>query len=295
MGDMVAFLYFLNYFDAPGEPDEGAALFSEKRCGTCHSLGGQRGGPGLPLDRYGRYASPLFLVGAMWSHGPAMTGTMKKMGVPRPRFEGRDIAHLFAYVQKASTEKSEDKIYMVPGRPVKGEEIFVGKGGCAQCHSIRGNGGGHGPDLDRKKLHKSVTEIASLMWNHGPDMWAKMRAVGVKMPRLSEQEISDLVAYLFFIQYFDPPGNVVEGQRLYMEKGCVLCHYAPAESTKAIAPDLSRTATLASPFELVAAMWNHAPVMEAHIRERGLAWPRFGGDEVRDLVEFIRSSVPAEP
>ncbi len=51
--------------------------------------------------------------------------------------------------------------------------------------------------------------------------------LGVALPRFSDDEISDLIAYLFFLQYFDPPGDVEAGKTVYIEKGCVLCHYAP--------------------------------------------------------------------
>jgi hypothetical protein len=36
-------------------------------------------------------------------------------------------------------------------------------------------------------------------------------------------------------------------------------------------------------------MWNHAPTMEKLVQEKGLQWPKFEGDEMRDLVEYIRS------
>lgn len=294
MADLTAFLYFLNYFDPPGEPAKGEILFSQKGCGQCHVVGGNGGGIGPTLDRYKRFASPLFLARAMWSHGPAMAGKMQEMNVPRPRFAERDLAHIFAYIQRVSAEKSTEKVYMVPGSPARGKKVFTDKG-CVQCHAIRGAGGRIGPDLGREELNKSVTEIAGLMWNHGPKMWAKMQALKIPLPQFSDQEVSDLVAYLFFLQYFDPPGNVVKGQGLYMEKGCVLCHYAPRGAERPLAPDLSRSPAISSPLELCSALWNHAPVMEAQIRERGLLWPRFRGDEVRDLVEYLRSLKASQP
>lgn len=294
MGELAAFLYFLDYFDPPGDPGKGEALFAEKQCGKCHALGGQGGHAGVALDTYKRFASPLFLAGAMWRHGAAMAKKMGESNIKRPNLGDGDLAHILAHIQNVSTEPSTEQTYMVPGSPAHGEKVFASKG-CVRCHAVRGTGGHIGPDLGRMKLHRSVTEIAGLMWNHEPAMWVKMQALGIPLPEFSDHEISDLIAYLFFLQYFDPPGDVAKGQQLFMDKSCVLCHYAPRGAEKRLAPDLSASAALSSPVALSSAMWNHAPVMEAQIRERGLPWPRFQGDEVRDLVEYLRSLPPTQP
>jgi cytochrome c2 len=288
MADLAAFLYFLNYFDAPGDALRGKLLFSQKGCGHCHALGNGEARIGPALDTYKHLASPLFLARAMWSSGPAMARKMVELKMARPELRGTDLADILAYIQTASAENSIDRTYMVPGSPARGKHVFAEKG-CSTCHAIRGTGGHIGPDLGVGGLHKSVTEIAGVMWNHEPAMWARMQESGIPLPKFSDQEISDVIAYLFFLQYFDPPGDIGRGRELYIEKGCVLCHYAPRGAEKRFAPDLSASPALASPLELSSAMWNHAPVMEAQIRERGLPWPRFQEDDVRDLVEYLRS------
>ncbi len=294
MADLAAFLYFLNYFDAPGDPGRGKLLFAEKGCATCHGVGHGEAHVGPFLDKFKQLASPLFLARAMWMRGPAMAKKMVELQVPRPQLKGTDLTDILSYIQTASAEPSAEKIYMVPGSPARGEKVFADKG-CSTCHAIRGVGGRTGPDLGTKGLHKSVTEIAGLMWNHEPEMWARMQASGIPLPGFSDQEISDVIAYLFFLQYFDPPGDVARGRELYIEKGCVLCHYTPRGAEKRLAPDLSTSAAVSSPLELSSAMWNHAPVMEAQIRERGLPWPRFEDDDVRDLVEYLRASGTVRP
>ncbi len=35
-------------------------------------------------------------------------------------------------------------------------------------------------------------------------------------------------------------------------------------------------------------MWNHAPAMEIHMRELKMPWPRFEGEEMNDLLAFVR-------
>jgi nitric oxide reductase subunit C len=293
MANLAAFLYFLNYFDQPGDASKGEGLFSQKGCVECHAVGGRGGNVGPALDSYKHFASPLFLARSMWTHNVAMARTMAGKDIPRPEFADGELANIFAYIQEASSEPGSKRTYMVPGSPARGEKVFKDKG-CARCHAIDGSGGQIGPDLGREELHRSVTEIAGLMWNHEPRMWTKMQAMGIPLPQFSNQELSDLIAYIFFLQYFDPPGDVVKGQGLYMDKGCILCHYTPRGAEKRLAPDLSRSPALASPLALSSAMWNHAPAMETQIRERGLPWPRFREGEVRDLVEYLRSLRPAQ-
>jgi hypothetical protein len=36
-------------------------------------------------------------------------------------------------------------------------------------------------------------------------------------------------------------------------------------------------------------MWNHAPAMKEKAAQEQIAWPRFEGDEMRDLVAFLRA------
>jgi len=37
-------------------------------------------------------------------------------------------------------------------------------------------------------------------------------------------------------------------------------------------------------------MWNHAIVMEDMLAEKDLAWPRFSGNEMRDLVSYVQEA-----
>lgn len=293
MADLAGFLYFLNYFDSPGDPANGEKLFTQKGCVKCHALGGRGGGVGPALDSYRRFGSPVVLVGAMWRHGPGMAARMAEQGLSWPQFGDRDIGDIFAYVRTAAEYTPAERVYLVPGSPTRGKDVFAEKG-CGGCHTVRGENGGIGPDLMKPALHKSITAIASRMWNHQPGMLEKMRERKVALPTFSQEDISDLMAYLFFLQYVDLRGDKDKGARLYMQKGCVLCHYAPpGTKERAGAPDLARSPIIFSPLEVAAAMWNHAPAMEEEIRRRGLAWPRFEENDVRDLVEYLRSVAPS--
>jgi putative heme-binding domain-containing protein len=47
----------------------------------------------------------------------------------------------------------------VSGDPRRGKEIYSGKGGCAQCHTVAGHGGAVGPDLDDIGARRSVSHL----------------------------------------------------------------------------------------------------------------------------------------
>jgi mono/diheme cytochrome c family protein len=291
MGDLIAFLYFLNYFGQSGDPKTGARLFKEKGCMRCHQVGSKGGQVGPALDSYKQYVSPIFMARALWNHGPEITAAMKKLGIKRPKLVGDDLNHILAYIQAASSTVVERR-FLEPGNPQRGLEIFRKKG-CFRCHAIKGRGGRIGPDLGRlPELRGSLTHIAGTMWNHGPAMWAAMRRMKTKPPKLTAEEMNDLVTFLYFLQYIDEPGDAKIGRALFSEKGCAQCHtLKEAEEGKiTLARGQTRdTGALSSPLAVVTAMWNHAPRMERVAEARRLTWPRFQGREMADLVAYILS------
>ena len=63
--------------------------------------------------------------------------------------------------QTAAYVRSLGKVALkpVPGDAVRGAEIYRGKGNCAGCHSVRGEGGVAGPDLsgDRRVAQRGIS------------------------------------------------------------------------------------------------------------------------------------------
>jgi cytochrome c2 len=284
MASLIAFLYYLNSLDPPGEAAVGKRLFRQKGCEICHSLGGKGGSIGPPLDKYGRYASPLFLTTDLWQKGKAMADKMQEMGIPRPTFEGNDIPDLLAYIRGVGG--GLERVYAPPGSPQRGEKLYRKKR-CAQCHAIRGRGRKVGPDLGIK-LKGSLMRIAGAMWNHGPKMWAKMAEMGIKEPSFNTNEMSDLISYLYFFQFIDPPADARRGRVVIVEKQCVTCH-SLGGVRETIGPDFSRTEGLGTPLEVITAMWNHASRMEEMMMEQDMAWPIFKGGEMADLIAYLLS------
>lgn len=284
MASLLAFLYYLGSLDPPGNPAAGARLYREKQCQVCHSLGDVGGKIGPALDKYSRYASPIYLTTALWNRGKAMAEAMERIGVPRATLQGNDISDLLAYIRSVSG--GAQRIYMKPGNPRRGEALFAQKR-CAECHRVKDHGEGIGPDL-RVKLEGSLMRIAGAMWTHGPKMWAKMSERGIAVPVLTEVETADLISYLYFLQFIDRPGDVERGRAVYREKRCGTCHGLAGAGGKAAA-DLAQVEKLETPLEVITEMWNHASAMEQKMIEESVAWPILKGGEMADLIAYLLS------
>lgn len=286
MATLLAFLYSLGSFEDPGDAAAGARLFRDKQCARCHRISGAGGRVGPALDRFAAYASPLYLTSALWNSGRKMSAKMKEMNIERPVFGGKDIADLLAFIRREGG--GLERVYAQPGNPRRGEKLFAQKS-CGSCHAINGQGGGFAPDLGRE-LKGTLMQVAGAMWNHGPGMWARMNGRGVPVPKLTPEEAGDLISYLYFLQFIDPPGNARRGLVVYREARCVTCHEAVAGGKRA-APSLAGGGErFKSSLEIVASMWNHGAQMEQLMAEVNVAWPTLKGTEMADLIAYLFSA-----
>ena len=283
--NLIAFLYTLDYFDRPGNVDAGKRLFTEKKCIVCHQLNGTGGVVGPNLDGLKGYASALFIAAAMWNHGPAMAATMREKGIARPSFSGSELADLIEYIKSTAPTKSESPVTLLAGSSDRGRRLFTDKH-CSECHSVAGHGGKVGPDLADKALHRSLTDFAAEMWNKTPAMLAAMKTRKVAAPRLEPEEMADIVAYLYSVQYFARPGNSRKGREVASQKGCFSCH---AGDSKA-GPNLSRIKDIDSPATVIAAMWNHSFLTDRPLQGQKILWPQFRADEMADLAAYLQTS-----
>jgi len=180
-------------------------------------------------------------------------------------------------------EKGE---YLLPGDIKAGWKVFTTKK-CSNCHSIWGEGGKEGPDLGTlPESYVSQSQLAALMWNHWPEMWGKMTAKKIPPQKMDKKEMADLFAFLYFIRYMDEPGKPQNGKVLMENKHCSKCHPVVKEGAKG---DLGRWGMYINPILWAQMMWNHAPQMEQEIRKKGLSWVEFKGNEMVDLIAYIRS------
>jgi len=280
MLDLIYFIYYLRYLGEPGSVANGKKLLDNKGCINCHKVGGKGGDIGPEFSKLGKYSSPLLLAQAMWNHVPAMQKKMKELKIPYPTLTGKEMNDISIYIKLASYNTT--KVRLSPGSPLKGEKVFKEKR-CGNCHQLSGDNENIAPNLSDLDLNKSVTEVAAMMWNHSSDMLENIKEKKLIYPNFKDNEMADLIAYLYFLKFEDKPGNAEKGLKVFEEKGCASCHETGN------GPDLKKLKPFKSRIQILQRMWNHATKMEDLLVIQNDEWPKLTLDEMRDLYEYLRS------
>jgi cytochrome c2 len=293
MTDLFAFLFSIRSFDDPGDSELGRKVVTDKGCIRCHSIQGRNipsaRGVGPDLQRWATYRNAVEWAQAMWNHSSEMKQAMTSRGIPWPQFQGNDMVNLIAYVRSQSSQPG-GHVYLRLADPARGKALFQSKG-CSQCHGSPGQAEirpSIGPELGRRKMPRTVSQFAGLMWNHAPRMAEKMAARGVKPPSFSNTEMADLIAYLFSVRYFEQAGVASAGKQVFEAKGCASCH-AFQPGVAGVGPDLSSWQGKISSSRLAAALWNHGPTMLERMHQVKIEWPTFRQDEMENLMAFLES------
>jgi cytochrome c551/c552 len=173
----------------------------------------------------------------------------------------------------------------------RGRGVFEAKR-CAHCHLPRGQEG-VGPPEEVVRREQGALELAGRLWNHVPAMAAAHAGPGASWPRISADEMVDLLAYLRAEPGRDAAPDPARGRAVLDRKACLRCHSLRGQGGGP-APDLgaSRPA-YRSPAAWAAAVWAHAARMAARALERRVAYPRFAGDEMADLLGYLRTAAGA--
>jgi cytochrome c oxidase cbb3-type subunit 3 len=174
----------------PAAIQEGSSLF-RANCSPCHGLNAGGGGRG-PNLRSG-----------LWIHGGSDAAIFRTISqgvsgteMPANTFEDSETWALVAYLVSVSAGTKTP----VVGDSAKGEGIFFGKGGCAQCHMVKGRGGRLGPELTRVGAARSVAYLTESI--REPD---KSLSLGMTDPNNH---------YVYPLEYETVTAVTREGQRV---------------------------------------------------------------------------------
>jgi mono/diheme cytochrome c family protein len=176
----------------------------------------------------------------------------------------------------------------VSGDAHRGEQLFQSEQ-CVQCHSFQGKGGNSAPDLS-KRIDRDYTPavMASLMWNHAPDMWSAMKRKGIVKSQLTPDIAADLFAYFVSARFFDRPGDAGRGKQAFSTYHCADCH-GIATQIAGGGPPVAKWGSLSDPVMLAEQMWNHGPAMREAFARKRYAWQPLSGRELADILVYLQN------
>ena len=283
---LLAYLYLTRFVDGPGDPARGRKLFEDKSCAKCHTLGGgNRIGPDLAT---GGPISSIAWTQQMWNHAWAMQDKMEHAEIAWPEFKDNELRDLLAYVRLARGAASENDI--ITGDPEHGWAVFQQKA-CNGCHSIREDDGSDIPNLGPQgHLPPTFVQFGAAMLNHSPAMRRVMQQRGITHPEFQGQEMADVAAFLYSLQYTDPPGSPHVGRSVFTWRGCSRCHGSEAQGS-ANAPGLRGRGQAYTAVGLAASLWEHGERMYRRSETMGIGWPTLTTTDIGDILSYLNAPV----
>jgi cytochrome c2 len=96
MGDLVVFLYSLNYIDKPGDPSKGEKILEQKNCADCH-FETEEDKKNFLLQT--KPDNSIQFASYLWNHIPNMEANMVSQAVSWPELSGQEIRDILAFLQ----------------------------------------------------------------------------------------------------------------------------------------------------------------------------------------------------
>ena len=267
--DLFAFFYSLRLFEEPGDAGRGKALFTARKCDSCHGIKTVKLPGAKPLNEWTVPGDPLELVETMWNHSTIMRAEMERARIRQPRLTGQELADLLVYIRSVGPLPRRSGVFQVSS-PEQGAELFDSKG-CAACH---------GP-VTRLSIGVgdiTLTDIAAEMWNHGLDM-------SPKTPALEPGQMRSITAYIWSRRMTGNNGSGRTGAGVFVAKKCAVCHDDAASG----APLLTNASQYFSAASIVSGLTRHGPLMLDRMREKHLGWPHFSAEEMANLIAYLNT------
>jgi mono/diheme cytochrome c family protein len=267
--DLFAFFESARYFEKPGDAGRGKALFESKHCAECHGITTSKAAGAPPVDKWESLADPVVLAQQMWNHGAQMRAALAKMKIANVELTGQDLTDILVYLHNLPETKHLAQNFEFPPSD-QGAALFQSKG-CVNCHTGK-------LALEHLLQNQTLTQIAADMWDHQPQMKQPP-------PHLSQEEMRQILGYVWARQYFRGEGVAERGKKVFEEKHCVACHGNPASG----APNLAQGKGSYSDITMISALWDHGPRMMQMMQEKKIPWPSFTGQQMTDLIAYLNS------
>jgi putative heme-binding domain-containing protein len=123
---------------APADIAFGSQIFATQ-CTACHGATGDSV-PGVNF-RAGQFRVP---VASDFDLRTIITTGVAGTAMPSFNFDTAELTEIIAYLRNMSTFDARG---VTMGDPARGKTLFEGKGNCASCHRVNGNGPRVAPDL----------------------------------------------------------------------------------------------------------------------------------------------------
>ena len=267
--DLFAFFVSARYFERPGDAARGKQAFSAKHCSECHGITTTNASGAPPVAKWESLADPLSLAQQMWNHGARMREEFAKKKLKIVPITAQELTDMLVYLQNLPETRGLATNFSF-GASDSGAKLFQSKG-CVECHV--------GKRALETLLHNAtLTEIAVDMWNHQPSMKNPP-------PTFTQEEMRQIISYVWARQYFSATGSAERGKKVFAEKNCETCHNDPSSG----APKLGKGKDAYTDITMVAALWQHGPRMLDMMNQRKLTWPRFTAQQMSDLIAYLNT------
>lgn len=268
--DLFAYLYSTRFFDKPGDAARGKQAFAARHCAECHGITESLAEGAPPVVKWDALGQPVVLVQQMWNHSSRMREAFARKQIAWQELTAPELSDMLAYLRSLPETKSLAARFSYTSGE-SGHAIFQAKG-CVKCHV--GN-----LALEDRLHNLTLTEIAVDMWNHAPRMIQPV-------PQLSEDEMRQLLSYLWMRQFVYAQGDAKQGKQVFLQKRCAQCHMVGRNG----APSLPGQARPYSAITIMSALWKHGPRMFTRMRQAKVVWPRFNNpQQLSDVVAYLNS------
>ena len=265
VADLFGFLYAVRFFENLGDAGRGKRVFTQN-CVKCHALVGD-GVPGNPVAEWASLVDPVDLLRRTWLHADDIVRALDSRREKWSRLDSQEMTDLLVYLQNLPATRSRELHFELPTGE-KGAELISAKG-CVDCHK--------GSLALEKRLGKlTLTEVATAMWNHAPKITSRM-------PRMTVEEMREIISYAWSQQFFSPLGDERRGRRVF-QATCSSCHEGSVTARR-----IRPRSTPYSALTMVSAVWRHDWRMIELAAQKGQSWPTLTASQMADLAAYLGS------